>query len=355
MNRAEVIDRGTQSEPQITNGYDLLDLARGWLKQGNPVVAIELLKSAADSTEAQRDPALFAQILKETGRTAMLQADWKTAETCYLRAQMEFLRLEDFRGAAESARNRANMAFQQGSYQSAEQLCEQALEWASELGDHELRATILNTLGAVKSARGEQREAVGTFEQCLTEFQRSGNRIRQGYVLLNIGLSRTELGECAAATTSLQEALRIAFCERDLNLVEICYQNIARCHLAQNDARAARAVSETARSILPGLNSRALEVELNVLDARILTLLGDIDAAEEVLENSLHLTIDHNLAQLHADILFEQGKLCRIKGESSLALYKLDSAAYQYRKIGAEQGFRRAVQELENLKKAQRT
>jgi tetratricopeptide (TPR) repeat protein len=336
-------------EPQITNGRELLELARGWLKQGNPIVAAELLKSASVSSEADQDRNLHAQILKETGRARMMQSDWGNAESLYTAAQRAFLDLEHYRGAAECARNRANMAFQQGNYAHTEQLCDQALGWASLVGEHELRATILNTLGAVRATTGDKAGALKQFELCLADFRAAGNQIRQGYTLLNIGLTATDIKDYGRAVESLNEALRIAFAERDLQLVEICFQNIARCHLAQNDFVLAKSVCETARKILPALHAAALEVELDVLEARILRQMGDLTSAERILESSLRRAIEQNLSQLHADILLEQGLLSKQRGDRQLAIYKLDSAAAMFRKIGADQAFRETVQELDNL------
>lgn len=124
------INRVSTQEPfaGIKSGTELLTLAQGWLKQGNPIVATELLKTAIESNDAERDKQLRAQILKETGRAKMMQSDWELSETYYLEAQRLFLDLEDYKGAAECARNRANMNFQQGNYIKSEELCEAALD-----------------------------------------------------------------------------------------------------------------------------------------------------------------------------------------------------------------------------------
>ena len=105
---------------EIRNGRALLDLARGWLAQGNPVVAIELLRSATGSEEAECDQALKAGIFKETGRAMMMQSDWDSAEPYYLGAQRLYREIGDVKGAAECARNRANMYFQRGRYQDSQ-------------------------------------------------------------------------------------------------------------------------------------------------------------------------------------------------------------------------------------------
>ncbi|MCP4686256.1 MAG: tetratricopeptide repeat protein [bacterium] len=335
---------------EIRDGFALLDLARGWLKQGNPIVAIELLKSATGSPEAEQHPELRAQIFKETGRAMMMQSDWKSAEPYYLGAERLFLNMSDLRGAAECARNRANMCFQQGLYQRSEDLCQKALEWIASLNDHQLRATVLNTLGAIKSATGDMRESIKTFRLCLADFEAAGNTIRQGYVLLNIGLSQTELGEHVEAVRTLSDSLAIALHEKDLHLVEICYQNISKCHLAQNETVLARSVLQTARKILPGLNSKALDTELCLLECRVQRMTGDVEGAESSLQTTYRVAVENDLAALQADVLFEQGLLYRDMGNRDMATCKFDSAARRYQELGVDRGFKDAVQALGQLK-----
>jgi tetratricopeptide (TPR) repeat protein len=333
----------------IHDGETLLELARGWLKQGNPVVALELLQTAIASREADISPLLRAQVLKETGRAYMMQSDWDKADGYYLEAQRLFKENGNSKGAAESARNRANMLFQRGRYAESEDLCEQALEWASEINDYELRATILNTLGAIKSATGYLNEAVKVLRLCLADFESAGNKARQGYVLLNIGLTQTELNDFSEAIASLNGALAIALEIRDLNLVEICYQNISRCYLSQNETVLARSVCETARKILPGLNSKALETELCSIEGKISRLTGDLRTAESRLQAAYEQACRNNLQALQADLLLEQGLLYRDMGKNSLAVSKLNAAVDQFKSFGIEKGFKEAVQVLEQL------
>ena len=336
---------------EIRDGRVLLDLARGWLAQGNPVVAIELLKSATGSPEAERNTDLKAMIFKETSRAMMMQSDWESAEPYQLAAQRLFLEIGNLRGAAECARNRANMYFQRGMFQDSEDLCERALEWTSTLNDHQLRATILNTLGAIKSATGNLKESIKTFKLCLTDFQAADNSIRQGYVLLNIGLTLTELGEYTEAIQNLKESLAVAFSEKDLHLVEICYQNISRCHLAQNETILAQSVLETARKVLPGLNSKALEVELDLIDCKIMRVMGNTENAKALLWKTYQAAAKHELSALQADVLMEQGLLLKDQGNTQPAACKLRAAAHQYKQLNMEKGFREAIGVLDALQR----
>jgi tetratricopeptide (TPR) repeat protein len=282
----------------------------------------------------------------------MMQSEWNNADELYLEAQRVFQELENHKGAAESLRNRANMAFQCGEYIKSEEFCEQALDFATEINDYELRATILNTLGAIKSATGELRESIKIFKLCLADFQTAGNKIRQGYVLLNIGLTQTELGEYANGIGSLEESLAIALDCKDLHLVEICYQNISKCYLAQKEAILAKSVIDTARKILPGLNSKSLEAELNLIDCKILRIMGNLSAAEELLETTYKMARVGHLSALEADILFEQGLLEKDKGRTEMATAKLDAAANHYRQLNIEKGFKEVIATLEQLRRS---
>ena len=314
-------------------------------------MAAELLKSALESDEAGTQPLLRAGILKETGRALMMESDWKGAESNYLEAQRLYLEHENFKGAAECSRNRANMCFQQGEYKRSRELCEQALDWASMINDHELRATILNTLAAVQSASGDFQEALKAFKLCLADFQASGNLIRQGYVLLNLGLTSMELEDYHGATTYLNEALAIALSEKDLHLVQICYQNVARCYLEQREIHLAGSVLGTARKILPGLNSQALETELSLLEGRAYRAMGQFNLAEEKFEQTYRQALEHHLSALQADTLYEQGLLYSDLGNTALAVSKLNVAAREYRRLGVDKGFRRTIATLEQLQK----
>jgi len=351
MNELMIIKTGNETVPQVHDGYTLLELARGWLKQGNSVVALELLESAIQSKEVETDVELRAKVLKETARSKMMQSDGDEADSLYLEAQRLFSSISNHKGAAECARNRANLYFQRGMYQHVEQYCEQALDWASQADDYELRASILNTMAAAKSATGKLKESLKIFNLCLSDFQAAGNAIRQGYVLLNIGLTQIELEDFGCAIQKLNEALSIALKEKDLHLVEICYQNISKCYLQQKEATLAKSVIDTARKFLPGLNSKAVEAELNLVDGKILRTMGHFDGALEMLEKTLIMTQEHKLTALMADVLYEQGLVARDMGRIDMARSKIDTAAGQYQKIGMEKSFKEAVEMLKQLER----
>jgi len=351
MNQIIITENGQGTMSRLNDGYNLLELARGWLKQGNTIVALELLNSAIQTNEAESDIELRAKVLKETARSKMMQSDWDEADSMYLESQRLFNDIGNYRGAAECARNRANLYFQRGMYSHVEQHCQQALEWTSHTNDHELRATILNTMAAAKSATGEHKESLKIFNLCLSDFRAAGNTIRQGYVLLNIGLTQIELENFQEALQNLNEALSIALKEKDLHLVEICYQNISKCYLEQKETGLAKSVIDTARKFLPGLNSKAVEAELNLIDGKIMRIMGNYEAANEILELTLKMTQQHKLSALMADILFEQGKVAREIGKLDMARSKIDTAAFNYKKIGMEKNFKQAVKLLSNLEK----
>ena len=197
----------TNGAPLTSDARHLLELAREWMKQGNTAVAFQLLNQALRLKETEENKVLKGELSKEVGRVFMQSGQWDRAEEAYNQAQSIFLESGHLRGAAESARNLANMKFQQGQFDISNSLCETAIDWATKTGDFQLRATILNTQGAIKSIEGKQKESIQVFRLCLSDFRRSGNKLRQAYVLHNIGLAQTEVGQYAEAKASFEEAL----------------------------------------------------------------------------------------------------------------------------------------------------
>lgn len=340
----------TETCTQISDGYSLLDLARGWLGQGNTIVSLELLRSGLESREVGNDNLLRASTLKEIGRAHMMDSNWADADLHLNEAQYLFRLENDLKGTAECARNRANMWFQRGDFAKSEALCEEALDPATQLGDPALRATILNTLGAIYSATGDYAEAIKTLKLCLADFEASGNKARQGYVLLNIGLTQVETGEYLHALESLNKALALAMQVKDLTLVEITYQNIAKCYLEQRQPKLAQSAAEFARKILPGLSSKALEAELVLIEGRVLRACGRFDVCRTTLGEAHRLASASGMDALEAEAQLEQGRLEVDCGNLALATTTLEVAMKSFTRLKQEKGIQEVVRLLDIIK-----
>src|SRR3972149_7245129 len=103
----------TNGESLTSDGQHLLELARDWMKQGNTAVAFQLLNQALKLKETEENKVLKGELSKEVGRVFMQSGQWDRAGEAYNQAQSIFLESGYLRGAAESARNLANMKFQQ--------------------------------------------------------------------------------------------------------------------------------------------------------------------------------------------------------------------------------------------------
>jgi len=326
----------------------LLDLARDWMKQGNTTVAFQLLNEALKRKETETDKIVRGEISKEIGRVHMQTGEWNRAEDAYNQATSLFLENGHFKGAAESVRNLANMKFQLGQFNDSNSLCEKAVNWATNSGDFQLRATILNTQGAIKSIEGKQKESIKIFKLCLSDFRRSGNRLREAYVLHNIGLAHLEINELSQAARALEEALALALESKDTTLVELCYQNMAKLNLRRGDVVAARSLIKAARQLLDTLKSPNLEADLAIIEAEAMRMTGDLSGAEKSLEEALVKAREHNLLQHEAEILYEAGLAAIEQGQAEVARSRLEAAITLFKKTGGAQ-LEKAVNKLKVL------
>ena len=339
------------SEQLLEDGQHLLELAREWMKQGNTAVAFQLLNQALKLKETEENKILKGELSKEIGRVFMQNGEWDRAEDAYNQALSIFLEHGHFQGAAESVRNLANLKFQLGHFADSSILCEKGIDWATKSGDFQLRATILNTQGAIKSIEGKSKESIQIFRLCLSDFRRSGNKLRQGYVLHNIGLAQIEIGQYQEAKSSLEEALALGMENKDLNLVELCYQNMARLHLQTGDLIAARSLVKAARIILDSLQSPALATDLGIITADLHRRSGDLDGAEKVIAESLQAAREKGLAQHEAELLYMGGLAAADRGEYDLARSRLEAAIALFKKTGGG-GLKKAVERLKALDNA---
>jgi tetratricopeptide (TPR) repeat protein len=336
------------ADKALNDGQRLLELAREWLKQGNAAVAFQLLNQALKLKETENNKTLKGELSKEVGRVYVQNGEWDRAEDAYNQAKSIFLETGNFRGAAESARNLANLKFQLGDFSLSNILCESAIDWATKSGDFQLRATILNTQGAIKSIEGKQKESIHVFRLCLSDFRRSGNKLRQAYVLNNIGLAQTEIGQYQEAKTSFEEALSLALENRDLNLVALVHLNMAKLFIQMGDLIAARSLIKSARELSEILKSPAVEADLNIIEADAHRLSGDLKNAEDILERALHAARNHNLAQHEAEILYLAGMVAADRGDSCVARSRLEASIALFKRTGGG-GLNKAVERLKVL------
>jgi len=329
----------------------LLGLARDWIRQGNSSVALQLLNDAFKLNERENDKLVRGDLLKETGRVYMQSGDWDRAEDAFKQAETIFLELGDYRNAAMSARNLANVKFQLGRFAESDDLCEKAVDWATKSGDFQLRATILNTQGAIKSIEGKHKESLKIFKLCLSDFQKAGNKLRQAYVLHNIGLAHYELNEYYKSKSSFEEALMLAMEAHDTSLVEICYQNFAKLYLKLGDIVAARSLIVLAQELLGTLKSPALTADLAIIEATAFRVSGDTARAGDILDKALEKARNNNLLQHEAEILYESGQVALERGNPEVAKSRFEAAIRLLKQTGGAQ-LKEAVNKLKNLETA---
>jgi len=122
------------------------------------------------------------------------------------------------------------LAQQQGDYDEAEGLNEQALALRRELGDEAGIASVLSSLGILAGMRGDYVRAWAVLEECLALTRTLGDRQRVAGALMNLGITARRLGEFDRAVDLYEECLPLGRDAGDMLLVANTLLNLGNLH-----------------------------------------------------------------------------------------------------------------------------
>jgi predicted ATPase/DNA-binding CsgD family transcriptional regulator len=152
------------------------------------------------------DPMRTAIVLTNLGRIACATGDYATAEQRLLESLSLRKELLDTKGIPNSLSALGITALYTLNYDEAASYLRQSLELYRELNDREAVAFVLNALGEVAHYAGTE-EASQYFEQALSFATEIGNKVLCSNVLINIGQYQASKGDYAQAAASLVETL----------------------------------------------------------------------------------------------------------------------------------------------------
>mmetsp|Transcript_35059 Transcript_35059/g.110315 ORF Transcript_35059/g.110315 Transcript_35059/m.110315 type:complete len:160 (+) Transcript_35059:351-830(+) len=151
------------------------------------------------------------------------------------------------------------MAMAMGDLGRAEGKFNELLAKARDLGDRDVEADTLSTLGALASLRDEPRHAIALHSQSLQAYRALGNRRGEGRALRCLADVHRNIGETRRAIDLLEESLPIF---RELGDRRCEYETLESLRVLRGDggeigASAAQALEEAASAA----QARALEDE----------------------------------------------------------------------------------------------
>jgi class 3 adenylate cyclase/tetratricopeptide (TPR) repeat protein len=201
--------------------------------------------------------------------------------------------VDDLLGQANVLNNLGIDAYYDGRWDEALDLYGRSQELRVRIGDVVGAATITNNIGEVKSDQGHLDAADDLFHESLEVFERSGYRYMLNLATSNLGRAAARAGRCDDGRSLLLTALAGFHEIKAGSFVLETKARLAECAVLAGDSAAAleqadetlRAVRETGAG--PGLRAMIHRVRGYAFGQR-----GDLDAAEEAVEESVRIARD---------------------------------------------------------------
>jgi tetratricopeptide (TPR) repeat protein len=175
---------------------------RGYSREGQQWL------EAALARVAEAPGLVRAKALNGAGWLAWDQGDYERANTLSQEALALSRRIGDSRSIAWSAGRLSHVRWMQGHYEEAAALATEALTLFRQLKAPWYIGWSLHQLGRVTHAQGDARGAAHYFEQSLTHFRHAGDRgFGMAFQFANLGDVARERGDHQEATELYEEAL----------------------------------------------------------------------------------------------------------------------------------------------------
>lgn len=201
----------------------------------------------------------------------------------------------DLLGQANVLNNLGIDAYYDGRWDEALDLYRRSQELRVRIGDVVGAATITNNIGEVKSDQGHLDAAEELFHESLEVFERSGYRYMLNLATSNLGRAAARAGRCDDGRSLLLTALTGFHEIKAASFVLETKARLAECAALAGDSSAAlEQAEETLRAVLeegagPGLRALIHRVRGYAFGQR-----GDLEAAEEAVDESVRIARDGN-------------------------------------------------------------
>jgi DNA-binding SARP family transcriptional activator len=214
----------------------------------------------------------------------------------------------------------ALLELQRGQIEEARVLNQAALDLLQNTSDRTLRPGILNMTAVISMMDGENLKALDLLEMSKRECEHTHNNHQLLMCLINISKAHHELGDHAAFTEALEQALITARIIGHKLQEGIVLNNLAVSYFERGDLGVALetglAAIESAKEVgdTRGLAFR----ELAQID--ILVQLGDLSTAIERLSSAKAIIAETNLGELEGYLIIQEATILRVQGLYQQAL-----------------------------------
>jgi len=248
------------------------------LRKGELEEAEACAQSALQHADAHKNPAAHALALGRLGEIRMRRGE-DAAATADLKRAANLAPADPPRLRAMIAGWRGQLASSQGHLGESRARFEEAAGLARAAGDERRAAAYVANLADWLNRCGEYEEAVPALEDALSALRRVGNRLVEGYVLLNLAYARAGTASPSEALGLIDEALTLSREVGDsyLGTVALVYRARNLSTLARLSAAASAA--EEAISEAEKCGSDAWRALALTARARVALQAGEAEAA----------------------------------------------------------------------------
>ncbi len=205
---------------------------------------------------------------------------WLTRVFAIVQSKRTALRAKALYGAAALAANQYDLS-------AARAFLEEGLELAKELGDKQVLASALNSLGNVIRRQGEFTEANTIHEQSLVLFQEVGNKWGTALALNNLGVDARDQGDYEKANMFHQQSLQLFTEIGDKRYVAIQFINLGMIRERKSEYDKARELLDQGLLLSRELGEKIGTANSLLLLGTVARKQGDYDAAKKLIGESL--------------------------------------------------------------------
>jgi predicted ATPase len=297
----------------------LLGLIQIAARYGELARARALLDEAMPIAQQIGDQALIVTLLNQQGDVLVKSGDLAAGMRAYEQALPVFQAVGDQLGCARCLHNIGRMYFNQGSFAAARQHVEQAIAIYRQIG---------NRLGALEAAirlniildyTGHQEQALQQLYELLAEARAIGHRGIEAGILCDIGIRMVALGRITDSFAYLDSAQSLAEASRDPQLIQRVLLQKVNNHVYRGEWARAQECLDAAADVFPEYGDVRFEIYLLVMRALLARARDDLDAAEVLLDQCIHMARDTSSYKELLDALQERVEVLLARGELTQA------------------------------------
>ena len=205
-----------------------------------------------------------------------------------------------------------------GYWGARKELLDRALKAAKNGTDSRTLCEVLNRLGLVSQAQGDNDTARKYYQQSLDLAQALGDRQVIASILGNLGIAARSQGDYAAARQFFQDSLELAQALGDRQVIANILLNLGNVAGSQGDYDAARKYYQQSLDLAQALGDRQVIAKILGNLGIVAKSQGDYDSARKYYQQTLDLAQTLGDRQVIATILLNLGNVAEREGPGDL-------------------------------------